>query len=72
MPAEDRGGKQVLHVVELDEEEPVKKPMLVEEEQIQLSRSLLLATAAGQEPAPFRTVLHRPAPASQTSCKIQS
>jgi hypothetical protein len=68
MPAEDRGGKQVLHVAE----EPVKKPMLVEEEQIRLSRSLLLATAAGQEPAPFRTVLHRPAPASQTSCKIQS
>jgi hypothetical protein len=72
MPAEDRGGKQVLHVVELDEAEPVKKPMLVEEEQIQLSRSLLLATSASQEPAPFRTILHPPAPATQTSCKIQS
>jgi hypothetical protein len=32
MPAEDRGGKKAIHVVELVEEEPEKKPKPVEEE----------------------------------------
>jgi hypothetical protein len=59
-------------MVELDEEGPQKKPMLVEEEQIRLSSSLLVATAAGQEPLPFRAVHHRPATASQPPCQNQS
>jgi hypothetical protein len=72
MPGEDRGGKQVIHVVELFEEEPQKKLKLVEDEQIRLSSSLLLATAAGQEPLPLRAILHRPTTASQHLSQKQS
>jgi hypothetical protein len=46
MPAEDRRGKKAIHVVELIEEEPRKKPKQVEEEQSRRSSFLLRATAA--------------------------